>query len=300
MFGRVAACGIAAFLLMAAAPSSGETGAFVDADAAVASVQIAITPALTQELQDQIPVPAENPSPVDPTAQVKVAALDPAEPTIKSPAVPGSPIRSPAVTEPFGLSATSVEGGDLLAKWHGVEADIHSEGEILARCRDSAETCPSVAKTFLAIIAQGRAVTGRARIGVINRAINMAIHPMSDQEQWGVPDRWSAPLDTLTSGLGDCEDYAIAKYVALREAGIAESDLRLIIVRNLAAGEDHAVAAARLDGTWIMLDNRWLTLVADNAMSRVIPLFVLDDDGVRQFAPAAKPRNAAAPASVGF
>ena len=79
---------------------------------------------------------------------------------------------------------------------------------------------PQRARTFLDIIAQGRARTGRARIGFINRAINLAIRPVSDLAQWSVLDRWSAPFDTLTSGLGDCEDYAIAKYVALTQAGI--------------------------------------------------------------------------------
>ena len=44
---------------------------------------------------------------------------------------------------------------------------------------------------------------------------------MSDLAQWGVIDRWSAPLETFTTGRGDCEDYAIAKYVALTAAGVA-------------------------------------------------------------------------------
>jgi hypothetical protein len=60
---------------------------------------------------------------------------------------------------------------------------------------------------------------------------------------------------TLTRG-GDCEDYAIAKFVALRRAGIAADDLRIVIMRDTNHGEDHAVAAARLDGRWLTLDNR--------------------------------------------
>ncbi len=79
---------------------------------------------------------------------------------------------------------------------------------------------------------------------------------MSDLAQWGVPDRWIAPLMTFTTGRGNCKDYAIAKYVALREAGVADDDVRLVILRNLAAGEDQAVVAVRLDRNWIMLDNR--------------------------------------------
>ena len=90
-------------------------------------------------------------------------------------------------------------------------------------------------------------------------------------------------LATLASGRGDCEDYAIAKYVALREAGLPESDVRLVIVRDLASGADHAVAAARIDETWIMLDNRRLILTQDRAMARVVPLFEMDDTGVKRF-----------------
>ena len=84
-----------------------------------------------------------------------------------------------------------------------------------ALSRPTPRTARAAAKKFLDVIADGRAHDGRARIGVINRAINLAIRPTSDLAQWGVADRWSAPLETLASGRGDCEDYAIAKYVAL-------------------------------------------------------------------------------------
>src|ERR1700730_6701294 len=36
---------------------------------------------------------------------------------------------------------------------------------------------------------------------------------------------------TLDTGAGDCEDYAILKYVALREAGMSCNDLRILVVR---------------------------------------------------------------------
>lgn len=192
------------------------------------------------------------------------------------------PIKSVARAEPFGLTAVPVESGKLSIKWTGVEADIRTESEILTRCRQGVGSCPLAAQKFLAIIADGRAHVGRARIGVINRAINLAIRPIprGDLVQW---DHWDAPLATFTIGRGDCKDYAIAKYVALRMAGIAEADLRVVIVRNLAVGEDHAVVAARLDGSWIILDSRWLALVVDVEMPYVLPLFVLDRNRVKQF-----------------
>lgn len=246
---------IAAFLMIALAALGGGTGACAYASAA--SVVIATT---HDQAQDQAEVRGND----DTKTSEKVVALDPAE--------------------PFGLNAVPVVAGELLTKWTNVEADIRAESGILARCRDSAALCPSAARHFLAIIADGRAHTGRARIGVVNRAINLAIRPMSDLAQWGGPDRWSAPLETLTAGRGDSEEYAIAKYVALRAAGIAEDDIRLVIVRDLAVNEDRAIVVARLDGSWIVLDNRWLALAEDFQMRHVIPLFVLDHDGVKQFA----------------
>jgi predicted transglutaminase-like cysteine proteinase len=191
--------------------------------------------------------------------------------------------QTPAALQPFALNAIPLTAGKVLDKWNELAAEVRSESEILARCRSDAAHCPAAAKKFLDVIADGRAHDGRARIGVINRDINLAIRPTSDLAQWGVTDRWSAPLATLASGRGDCEDYAIAKYVALREAGLPESDVRLVIVRDLASGADHAVAAARIDETWIMLDNRRLILTQDRAMARVVPLFEMDDTGVRRF-----------------
>jgi predicted transglutaminase-like cysteine proteinase len=295
MFGRVAALalpwGFGAVLVLWPAVS----GADLRMLAADAEAPTATAAAAAQSEQAPIPPAADTPpQPRDDIREAaKLATLEVAEPPTLAPA--------PALAEPFGFATLPVAApAGILMKWSGVVDDIREERKILDRCRQSDERCPTVARNFLAIVAEGRAQTGRTRVGIINRAINLAIRPMSDLAQWGVPDRWSAPLDTFTTGRGDCEDYAIAKYVALTEAGIGVEDVRLVIVRNTAANEDHAVAAVRLDGSWIMLDNRWLTLVEDVAMPQVIPLFVLDNEGVRRFAPAAVTamRRAPAPASL--
>jgi len=186
-------------------------------------------------------------------------------------------IPSATRSEPFGLHSVQVKSGWLLNTWRDVQNDIRVESEILMRCRAQAKDCSPAAKTFLAIVAEGRAYTGRARVGVINRAINLAIRAKRD------PANWMGPLATLTKGSGDCKDYAIAKYVALGEAGIAWKDLRIVIVHDLALDEDHAIVATRLGRNWIMLDNRWLALAQDADLRRVVPLFILDRDGLRRF-----------------
>ena len=140
-----------------------------------------------------------------------------------------------------------------------------------------------------AIVDTARTRDGRARLGEINRAINLAIRPMSDLAQYGEIDVWSSPLVTFAHGAGDCEDYAIAKFVALRQAGISPDDLRIVIMRDTIHGEDHAVAAARLDGQWLTLDNRRMAMVEDVYVRNYRPTFVIDYDGVKRYQDAPIP-----------
>src|SRR6201991_4972263 len=201
-----------------------------------------------------------------------------------TPDSPGSSRVANQSTEPFGAFAAVLTYGGLRDKWLGVERNLDDERVQLALCDGDRERCTSpAALRLLAIVDSARAREGRARIGEINRAINLAIRPMSDQAQYGQPDVWSSPLVTFAHGAGDCEDYAIAKFVALGLAGISPDDLRIVVVHDAVSGEDHAVAAARLDGHWLTLDNRRMAMVEDANARNYRPLFVIDQRGVMKY-----------------
>jgi predicted transglutaminase-like cysteine proteinase len=197
----------------------------------------------------------------------------------------GTPDVAGPSSEPFGLATSPVHAGGLHDKWQGVARRLDDERVQLALCEGDRDNCASTAALqFLAIVDRGRTRDGRARLGEINRAINLAIHPMSDLAQYGEIDVWSSPLVTFYRGAGDCEDYAIAKYVALLEAGIAADDLRIVILRDTLSGEDHAVTAARLDGHWLMLDNRRMAMIEDGYVRNYRPLFVIRQSGLMKYA----------------
>jgi predicted transglutaminase-like cysteine proteinase len=186
--------------------------------------------------------------------------------------------------QPFGLSVMPVRGGDMVTKWRGVAKTIDDDRVQLALCDGDREGCVSdAALKLLAIVDMGRSYEGRARLGQINRAINLSIRATSDMVQFGNFDVWSSPLDTFRSGAGDCEDYAIAKYVALRMAGIPTEDLRIVIMVDMMHGEGHAVAAVRLDGHWLMLDNQRMAMVEDVNVLHYRPLFVIDEAGLMRY-----------------
>ena len=196
-----------------------------------------------------------------------------------------SPAR--AALDPFSLGTSVLSDGGIVSKWQGASRAIEADLETIHGCRADRAACKSpAALRLIAIADQARGRDGIARLGEVNRAINLAIRPLSDRSQYGAIDYWSGPLMTLTSGAGDCEDYAIAKLVTLREAGIAADDMRLVIVRDLPSNDDHAVLAVRIDGRWRILDNRRLAMVEDADMQRTLPLFAIDDTGVRRFGPS--------------
>jgi len=190
--------------------------------------------------------------------------------------------------EPFGLSTSMVTTGTLLEKWLDVEREVDDERLVLRICEENRASCQSpAALQFLAIVDSARTLEGRARLGEINRAVNLKIKPMSDLALYGAEDVWSPPLATLAKGAGDCEDYAIAKFVALQAAGVSADDLRIVILRDDIREEDHAVVAARLDGNWLMLDNRHMVMPEDQQVRDYYrPIFLIDHNGVKRYSGA--------------
>ncbi|MEE1657157.1 transglutaminase-like cysteine peptidase [Microvirga sp. CF3062] len=84
----------------------------------------------------------------------------------------------------------------------------------------------------------------------INSHVNSTIREVSDLEQYGREDVWALP----TSGMGDCEDFAMLKRKMLIERGWPASALS-ISVGATAQGEAHAVLLVSTAQGQYVLDN---------------------------------------------
>src|SRR5690348_10069482 len=114
---------------------------------------------------------------------------------------PFLPSADPA--EPFGLATAAVLTGAVNEKWQGLRHKLDDERVQLALCDGDRDNCVSgAALRFLAIVDSARRRDGRAKLGEINRAINLALRPMSDLAQYGEVDVWSPPLATFDRGAG--------------------------------------------------------------------------------------------------
>jgi predicted transglutaminase-like cysteine proteinase len=190
---------------------------------------------------------------------------------------------APFIIGAFGGEQFPAPEGLLWEKWRKVEVEIEKDAMRMVRCRVRID-CPwPVIEKFSAIVRGAAMRQGFERLNYVNGGINAAITFVEDAEALGVPDLWQSPIATFQAGRGDCEDYAIAKYVALRLAGTPIDDRQLVIVRDIRKRRDHMVVGVRHDGQWLILDSTTTHMSKDSELPQYIPRFAIDDRGLRQY-----------------
>ncbi|WP_342110253.1 transglutaminase-like cysteine peptidase [Methylobacterium sp. SI9] len=90
-----------------------------------------------------------------------------------------------------------------------------------------------------------------ATIVSVNRRVNKAVEPMTDQDHLHVADRW----DLAEDGIGDCEDFQLLKRHLLVQAGLPRRAMRMTVVID-EKGEGHAVLTLITDRGDLVLDNK--------------------------------------------
>ena len=136
----------------------------------------------------------------------------------------------------FNSVALSIGRSPLDGRWHQIAGAGVSGG----------------AAAFAASL-RGQAIF--AKLEAANSYVNARVRFVDDRVQFGTVDRWMPASETLSSGRGDCEDFAIAKRALLRAAGVADRDLYLVVLKDLTRRADHAVLVVRANGRFLVLDN---------------------------------------------
>src|SRR5215471_11787949 len=127
------------------------------------------------------------------------------------------------------------------------------------------------------------------RLERVNGFFNHRIAFRDDMAVWQVEDYWASPLETLHKGMGDCEDYAIAKYFSLLASGVAASQLRLVYVRLQMGGasgpsQPHMVLAyyASTQAEPLILDNLVTEIRPASRRRDLTPVFSFNSEGLWQ------------------
>ena len=109
-----------------------------------------------------------------------------------------------------------------------------------------------------------------------------------DKLQFGKEDYWASPAELLSSGLGDCEDWAIFSYISLRHMGIPEHQMRLVYVRAAIGGpysgisQAHMVLAYYPEGADepLVIDSLINDILPASQRTDLTPVFSFNADGL--------------------
>jgi predicted transglutaminase-like cysteine proteinase len=113
-----------------------------------------------------------------------------------------------------------------------------------------------------------------AQVVEVNRFMNKAKYT-EDEPNWGQKDFWATPGEFFDR-MGDCEDYAIAKFVSLLKLGFKPDQLRIVAVRDLNLKVGHAVLVVFLDGKTWLLDNQIQQVVEARNVRHYQPVFSIN------------------------
>ncbi|HUH85562.1 MAG TPA: transglutaminase-like cysteine peptidase [Stellaceae bacterium] len=127
------------------------------------------------------------------------------------------------------------------------------------------------------LVASLRGLDPRTRLERVNAVINGFPYTPS-MVNWGERNHWETPFEFLRKS-GQCQDYAIAKYMLLRDAGVPAASLRLVVLRDTRQSLDHAVLVAYLDGEPMLLDNQIGAVVPTAAIGYYQPYYSISEDG---------------------
>lgn len=105
-----------------------------------------------------------------------------------------------------------------------------------------------------------RIMAGLASLDKVEQAniVNMLWNTMDGREDISLYNReeyYASPSEMWKNRAGDCDDYAIAKYVTLRKLGFSQDDLHILVVDSFDMDAMHAVLSVNIDGKTMILDN---------------------------------------------
>ncbi len=113
------------------------------------------------------------------------------------------------------------------------------------------------------------------KIQGVNRFFNQAEF-RSDIKTWGKKDYWASRLEFMGKGQGDCEDFAVAKFLTLLQLGVPEEKLFLAYVKAIGYPEAaHLVVTyyKDLDTSPLILDNYNGEILPASQRKDLIPVY---------------------------
>lgn len=157
-----------------------------------------------------------------------------------------------------------------LPQWSRVLGAMAREGKQLRLCAADASQCATPQqKSWRKIITRAAKLSRNDRLKAVNQFFNRWPYKL-DMEVYRRREYWASPREFMTHS-GDCEDYSIAKYFALRQLGFSQEELRIVVLWDEIRGIGHAVLSYHGGGNILVLDSLSNFIMSHDRYKHYIP-----------------------------
>lgn len=174
----------------------------------------------------------------------------------------------------------------LILLWPGAAPQAWDVERMLGAARKLGPVALAATRELQAVLISARNFDDAGKLDAVNNFFNRHLLFRDDTEVWNQVDYWASPLESLSQGQGDCEDYAIAKYFSLIALGMPTARLRLVYVRVQfdTAVRAHMVLAyyASAGAEPLVLDNLVGEVRKASQRPDLAPVFSFNSDGLWQ------------------
>ncbi len=168
-----------------------------------------------------------------------------------------------------------------------VSVPIIAELNITTALLEKIETNYSVnarqrVESWQALIDSSQDLSDAEKLEKVNQFFNSNVMFVNDIAVWDKEDYWATPLEFLSKGAGDCEDYSIAKYFTLKELGVDEEKLRITYVKAIKLNQAHMVLTyfENKRAIPLVLDNLDIEIKPANLRKDLIPVYSFNGEGL--------------------
>lgn len=137
-------------------------------------------------------------------------------------------------------------------------------------------------ESWQALIESSQSLSDPEKLEKVNQFFNSKVMFVNDIAVWGKEDYWATPLEFLSKGAGDCEDYSIAKYFTLKELGMDEQKLRITYVKAVKLNQAHMVLTyfENKRAIPLVLDNLDIEIKPANLRKDLVPVYSFNGKGL--------------------
>lgn len=175
----------------------------------------------------------------------------------------------------FGTNEARSNNIAMFPKWRGTLDRYFEEARLPQDCLPGLMT-QCLLRDWQTFLAGQEGQDPLAQLSAVNAEMNRRRYVL-DPPNWGIPDYWATPLQFMEKN-GDCEDYAIAKFMSLRALGWSNDSMRIVVLKDLNLQLMHAVLVVYHEGQALVLDNQIDHVMPAEKIRHYRPIYSLNED----------------------